>query len=80
MAKRRLNFLGLLIFSRENKPFKLFFQGPGRLSEFEDPYKTSDSNGIWSNWVATDFHDLLAPNFAPANRQGKWDPGYFREI
>ena len=22
------------IFSRENKPFKLFFQGPGRLSEF----------------------------------------------
>ena len=27
------------IFSRENKPFKLFFQGPGRLSEnhYKDP-------------------------------------------
>ena len=34
MAKVEPNFLGITcIFSRENKPFKLFFQGPGRLSE-----------------------------------------------
>ena len=32
MAKR-LKFFGDYIFSRENKPFKLLFQGPGRLSE-----------------------------------------------
>ena len=28
-----LKLLGDSIFSRENQPFKLFFQGPGRLSE-----------------------------------------------
>ena len=34
MAKLCYFFLGLHIFSRENKPFNVFlFQGPGRLSE-----------------------------------------------
>ena len=28
------SFWGFPIFSRENKPFKVFFQGPGRLSEW----------------------------------------------
>ena len=57
----RLTFwtFGDSIFSRENKPFKLFFQGPGRLSEgsnVSSDHFTLVVEGICWGWHTTQLH------------------------